>query len=218
MVKSLTGSFFILLSLLAMISTAAEVGSDGCVVCPQVEPTCPDCPSGLQCKKIPQTCSQCAYAICAPREHADSFATTEKGDTKGDDCVVCTKEIPKCECAPGQDCVILPQSCHACSKAVCVVPVMSRVGPGAPVVAYVIDSSKRRKKNGGRHTVDIPLEECLKRQNREFELKIMPEFHESSYALNLGPESEFHYDKTREESKRVDNRQRQFKINLHRPQ
>src|SRR5690606_2017524 len=41
-----------------------------------------------------------------------------RGDTQN--CVMCAKSIPICNCGEGEKCIISRQSCRSCPKAICV--------------------------------------------------------------------------------------------------
>ncbi|KAJ7336917.1 hypothetical protein DFH08DRAFT_1082936 [Mycena albidolilacea] len=42
--------------------------------------------------------------------------------TRDDKCVACPKIFPVCDCAEGQECVIIGETCKECAHAICVPP------------------------------------------------------------------------------------------------
>ncbi|KAJ7917394.1 hypothetical protein B0H13DRAFT_2322488 [Mycena leptocephala] len=41
---------------------------------------------------------------------------------RDDQCVVCPKIFPQCDCAEGQECIIIGETCKECAHAICVPP------------------------------------------------------------------------------------------------
>ncbi|KAJ7763176.1 hypothetical protein DFH07DRAFT_813004 [Mycena maculata] len=37
----------------------------------------------------------------------------------GDGCIICTQQIPVCNCSVYETCIIIPQTCFECAHAVC---------------------------------------------------------------------------------------------------
>ncbi|KAF8145085.1 hypothetical protein K438DRAFT_1992133 [Mycena galopus ATCC 62051] len=47
------------------------------------------------------------------------YASTPLGD---DGCIICTQEIPSCNCGISDTCIIIPQTCFECAHAICLPP------------------------------------------------------------------------------------------------
>ncbi|KAJ6505020.1 hypothetical protein C8R45DRAFT_543864 [Mycena sanguinolenta] len=94
-----------------VISTPLDAAArdDQCVPCTKIFPVC-DCAEYQECIIVPETCTECAHAICVPP------APTPQ------ECVFCTQQIPVCNCEEGQKCVIIGQTCQVCAHAICVAP------------------------------------------------------------------------------------------------
>ncbi|KAF8207951.1 hypothetical protein K438DRAFT_1962220 [Mycena galopus ATCC 62051] len=49
-----------------------------------------------------------------------STPLTARDDDDG--CVICTQQIPQCNCSASETCIIIPQTCFECAHAVCIPP------------------------------------------------------------------------------------------------
>ncbi|KAK7050738.1 hypothetical protein R3P38DRAFT_3306971 [Favolaschia claudopus] len=47
------------------------------------------------------------------------LATPLDAAARDDKCVICTEVVPQCDCAEGQECIIVEQTCQACAHAIC---------------------------------------------------------------------------------------------------
>lgn len=91
-----------------------------CLMCPQVFPTCPQCPKGTHCVIHKQTCHKCAHATCkvadpwqdCPVPNRVMLPTNNNGSKRHCiDCSLMSITAPKCACKDPEDCLYQHRLC-----------------------------------------------------------------------------------------------------------